>query len=438
MEFLLFLLVFIVPAAAAQDAFIGVNIGTNTPNPTQVATLLKAHNIHHVRLYNADSNMLLALANTGIAVAVSLPNDQIAPISLSNSTAAKWVSHNIVPHHPTTNITTICINSNLLTPLLLNALKNIHLALIASNLGNKIKVSTPFPSTIILNSFPPSQAFFNRSLNHILLPTLKFLQSINSYFMINIHPYLDYVQSNRTMPLDYALFKPLPTNKAAQDTNTHLHYSSFFDSMIDSAYSAMADLNITNLPIMVMESGWPSKGGADEPDANPENARTYNTNLVKHVLNNTGTPRHPGIAVSTYIYELYNEDTKSGPLSGKDWGLFDMNGDPVYDLQLSAAVVANGTSNQTYCTAKTGAEASTLQAALDWACGAGKVDCSPLMQGKPCYEPDTLFDHASYAFDIYYNLMGKAPGSCDFNGVATITSISPSHGSCTFSQRLEL
>lgn len=370
--------------------------------------------------------MLLALANTGITVAVSLPNDQITPISLSNSTSAKWVSQNIVPHYPATNITTICINSNLPTPLLLNALKNIHLALIAANLDNNIKVSTPFSSTIILNPFPPSQAFFNRSLNNILLPTLKFLQSTGSYFMINIHPYLNYVQSNGTIPLDYALFKPLITNKEPLDTNTHLHYSNFFDSMIDSAYSAMANLNITNLPIVVSESGWPSKGGPDEPDANPDNARTYNTNLVKHVLNKTGTPRHPGISVSTYIYELYNEDTKSGPLSGKNWGLFDVNGEPVYTLQLSTSGTANGTTNQTYCTAKTGAEASKLQAALDWACGAGKVDCSALMQGKACYEPDTLFDHATYAFDFYYNQMGKAPGSCDFNGVATITTINPS------------
>ncbi|KAG2685533.1 hypothetical protein I3760_10G129800 [Carya illinoinensis] len=76
-----------------------------------------------------------------------------------------------------------------------------------------------------------------------------------------------------------------------------------------------------------------------------------------------------------------------------------------------------------------------LQAALDWACGPGKVDCSPLLQGKPCYEPDNVLAHATYAFDTYYHKMGKDLGSCDFNGVAAITTTNPSHGSCMFPGR---
>ncbi|KAI3451308.1 hypothetical protein Pfo_007973 [Paulownia fortunei] len=446
MALVLFLLVLTVSAvsAAAEDAFIGANIGTKVsdmPHPTQVAALLKAHQIHHIRLYNADRAMLLALADTGIRVAVSVPNEQLLAIGQSNSTAANWVSQNVVAHYPATNITTICVGSDVLTslpnvaPLLVNALKHIHLALVASNLDRQIKVSTPLASTIVLDSFPPSQAFFNRSWNPVLVPMLKFLQSTGSYFMINIYPYFDYMQSDGVVPLDYALFKPLPTNKEAVDANTLLHYSNVFDSMVDAAYFAMADLNITNVPVMVTESGWPSKGNSDEPDATSDNAKTYNSNLVRRVLNKTGTPKHPGIAVSTYIYELYNEDMKLGPLSEKNWGLFDSNGVPIYTLHLtsSESVLANDTTNQTFCTAKAGADVKMLQAALDWACGAGKVDCSPLMQGQACYEPDTVSAHATYAFDTYYHQMGKAPGSCDFNGVATITTTNPSHGSCIFS-----
>lgn len=441
---LLLLFVWLISLVAADDdAFIGVNIGTDLsdmPHPTQVVALLKAQQIRHVRLFNAEPAMLIALANTGIRVTVAIPNEQVLGVGQSNSTAANWVSRNIVAHYPATNITTIAVGSEVLTtlpnaaPVLVNALKFIHSALLASNLDRQIKVSTPLSSSIILDSFPPSQAFFNRSWNPVMVPMLNFLQSTGSFLMLNIYPYYDYMKSNGVIPLDYALFKPLPPNKEAVDANTLLHYSNVFDAMVDAAYFAMAYLNFTNIPVMVTESGWPSKGGSNEPDATADNANTYNSNLIRHVLNKTGTPKHPGIAVSTYIYELYNEDMKSGPISEKNWGLFDANGTPIYILHLtgSGLVLANDTMNQTYCAAKDGADEKMLQAALDWACGPGKVDCSPLLQGKDCYEPDNVAAHATYAFDTYYHKMGKAPGTCDFNGVAAITTTDPSHGSCRF------
>ncbi|PON55563.1 Glycoside hydrolase [Parasponia andersonii] len=430
-------------ATADEDAFVGVNIGTDLsdmPHPTQVVALLKAQQIRHIRLYDTDRGMLVALANTGIQVVVSVPNEQLLGIGQSNSTAANWVSQNIVAHYPATNITAICVGSEVLTILpnaakvLVNALKYIHSALVASNLDRQIKVSTPLSSSIILDSFPPSQAFFNHSWNPVLVPMLSFLQSTGSYLMLNIYPYYDYMQANGVIPLDYALFEPLPPNKEAVDSNTLLHYSNVFDAMVDAAYSAMAFLNFTNIPVIVTESGWPSKGDASEPDATLENANTYNSNLIRHVLNKTGTPKHPGMAVSTFIYELYNEDTKAGPVSEKNWGLFDANGVPIYIMHLtrSGNVLSNDTTNQTYCTAKEGADEKMLQAGLDWACGPGKVDCSVLLQGQPCYEPDNVAAHATYAFNTYYHKMGKDADSCDFNGVAALTTTDPSHGSCLF------
>ncbi|KAJ0095673.1 hypothetical protein Patl1_15500 [Pistacia atlantica] len=440
---LLFLLFTVSAVSADEDAFIGVNIGTDLsdmPSPTQVVALLKAQNIRHVRLYDADRAMLLALANTGIQVTVSVPNEQLLGIGQSNATAANWVARNIIAHVPATNITAISVGSEVLTvlpnagPVLVSALKYIHSALVASNLDGQIKVSTPHSSSIILDSFPPSQAFFNRSWDPVMVPLLKFLQSTGSSLMLNVYPYYDYMQSNGVIPLDYALFRPLPPNKEAVDANTLLHYTNVFDAIVDAAYFAMSDLNFTNIPIVVLESGWPSKGDSSEPDATVDNANTYNSNLIRHVLNNTGTPKHPGIAVSTYIYELYNEDTRPGSVSEKNWGLFDANGVPAYVLHLTGAgtVLANDTTNQTFCVAKDGADRKMLQAALDWACGPGKVDCSVLLQGQPCYEPDNVISHSTYAFNAYFQQMGKSPGTCDFKGVAAITTTDPSHGSCIF------
>ncbi|WCJ33599.1 Glucan endo-1 3-beta-glucosidase 3 [Euphorbia peplus] len=429
--------------SADEDAFIGVNIGTalsDMPSPTQVVALLKAQNIRHVRIYDADRAMLLALANTGIRVTVSVPNEQLLGIGQSNATAANWVARNIIAHVPATNITTIAVGSEIFTalpnaaPVLVSAMKFLHSALVASNLDSHIKVSTPHSSSIILDSFPPSQAFFNRSLDPVMVPLLKFLQSTSSYFMLNVYPYYDYIQSNGVIPLDYALFRPLPQNKEAVDANTLLHYTNVFDAIVDAAYFAMSYLNFTNVPIVVTESGWPSKGESSEPDATVDNANTYNSNLIRHVLNNTGTPKHPGIAVSTYIYELYNEDLRTGQESEKNWGLFNANGIPIYTLHLtgSGTVLVNDTTNQTFCVAKEGADPKMLQAALDWACGPGKVDCTVLLQGQPCYQPDNVVSHSTFAFNTYYQRMLKSPGSCDFKGVATITTTDPSHGSCIY------
>uniref|UniRef100_A0A0R0IMU3 glucan endo-1,3-beta-D-glucosidase n=2 Tax=Glycine max TaxID=3847 RepID=A0A0R0IMU3_SOYBN len=377
------LLFFMLPLSisASGDAFIGVNIGSDIsdmPGSTEIVSLLKAQSIQHVRLYDADRALLLALANTGIRVTVSVPNDQLLGIGQSNATAANWVTRNVIAHVPATNITAICVGSEVLTtlpnaaPIIVSAINFIHSALVAANLDQQIKISSPHSSSIILDSFPPSQAFFNRTWNPVMVPMLKFLQS--------------------------------------------------------------TDLNFTNIPIMVTESGWPSKGDSSESDATVDNANTYNSNLIRHVLNNTGTPKHPGIAVSTYIYELYNEDLRSGPVSEKNWGLFYANGEPVYTLHLTGAgiIFANDTTNQTFCVTKSNADPKMLQAALDWACGPGKVDCSPLLQGQPCYEPDNVVAHSTYAFNAYYQKMDKSPGSCDFKGVATVTTTDPSHGSCIF------
>lgn len=404
------------------------------PNPTQVVVLLKAQQIRHVRLFDADQAMLVALANSGIRVTVSVPNDQLLGIGQSNATAANWVTRNVLAHVPTTNITAIAVGSEVLTtlsnaaPILVSAMKFIHSALVAANLDSHIKVSTPHSSSIILDSFPPSQAFFNRSLEPVMVPLLKFLQSTGSFLMLNVYPYYDFRLSNGAIPLDYALFRPLPPNKEAVDSNTLLHYTNVFDAVVDAAYFAMSYLNFTNIPVIITESGWPSKGDSSEPAATLDNANTYNSNLIRHVLNNTGTPKRPGVALSTYIYELYNEDLRPGAVSEKNWGLFNANGVPIYILHLtgSGTVLANDTTNQTYCVAKEGADHKMLQAGLDWACGPGKVDCSSLMQGQECHEPDTVVAHASYAFDAYYHQMGMADGTCVFNGVATITTTDPS------------
>ncbi|KAM1949784.1 hypothetical protein ACFX15_009800 [Malus domestica] len=86
---------------------------------------------------------------------------------------------------------------------------------------------------------------------------------------------------------------------------------------------------------------------------------------------------------------------------------------------------------QSWCVAKSGAPQAALQAALDYACGMGSADCSQIQQGGSCYNPISLQNHASFAFNSYYQ-KNPVSTSCDFGGVATIVSANPSTGSCIY------
>jgi hypothetical protein len=79
-----------------------------------------------------------------------------------------------------------------------------------------------------------------------------------------------------------------------------------------------------------------------------------------------------------------------------------------------------------WCVADEQTTDSELQAALDWACGKGGANCSNIQQNQPCYFPNTLKDHASYAFNSYFQKFKNKGGSCYFRGAAITTEVDPS------------
>lgn len=84
-----------------------------------------------------------------------------------------------------------------------------------------------------------------------------------------------------------------------------------------------------------------------------------------------------------------------------------------------------GSSGGQWCIANPSASPTALQVALDYACGYGGADCSQIQPGASCYNPNTVKDHASFAFNDYYH-KNPAPTSCVFGGTAQLTSTDPS------------
>lgn len=426
-----------------KQPYVGINIGTSVSNllsPKALVSFLQLQKITHIRLYDASPDILRALADTKIRVIVGVPNNQLLAIGSSNTTAATWIQRNVVDFYPETLIQGIAVGDEVLTtipysaPILLPAIESLYAALVASNLHNQIKISTPHAASIVLDPFPPSQAFFNQTLTPVILELLKFLSRTSSPLMMNFYPYYVFMQNKGVVPLENSLFKQLTPSKEMVDPNTLLHYANVLDAMIDAAYYSMKNLNITDVVVLVSESGWPSHGDSKEPYATIDNANTYNSNLIKHVIDRSGTPLHPEVTSSVYMYELFNEDLITSPVSESHWGLFYGNSTPVYLLHVSGSgsFLAKDTTNQTYCVITNEADSKSLQAALDWACGPGQANCSEIQPGENCYQPNNVKSHASYAFDSYFQKEGRAPESCDFKGVAMITTTDPSRGNCIF------
>lgn len=423
-----------------RGSTIGICYGRNAddlPTPDKVAQLVQLHNIKYVRIYDSNVQVLKAFANTGVELMIGIANLDLLPFSQFQSNADSWLKNNILPYYPATKVTYITVGAEVtespsnVSALVVPAMKNVLTALRKVGLHKRIKVSTTHSLGVLSRSFPPSAGAFNSSHAFFLKPMLEFLAENQSPFMIDIYPYYAYRDSATNVSLDYALFE---SSSEVIDPNTGLLYTNMFDAQIDALYFALMALNFRTIKIMVTETGWPSKGSPKESAATPDNAQTYNTNLVRHVINDTGTPAKPGEKLDVYIFSLFNENRKPGLASERNWGLFYPDQTSVYSLDFTgkgAAVLtteANVTSSngRTWCIASNKSSEMDLQNALDWACGPGNVDCTAIQPSQPCYEPDTAVSHASFAFNSYYQQNGATDVACSFGGTGVKVDRDPS------------
>ena len=350
---LLLLAAFLHGTAAAQGQQglpslpIGVNYGANAdnlPTPAAVASFLaKSTTIDRVKLFDANPAFLDAFAANApsISLAVSIPNAVLPTFADRSSgldAARGWVRDNLSPHISAgANVTLLLAGNEVLGPTvvpdlvvaLLPAMRRLAQALQLESLPD-VRVTTPHYLGILAPSDGiPSNARFRPGLDaKVLAPMLRFHNDTGSPFMVNAYPYFSYNAAN----LNYAVFRP---NAGVYDPGTKLNYTSMFDAQMDAIYTAMKKLGFGDgVEIAVGEAGWPTKAEAAQVGVGVEEAKDFNAGMIRVCSGGKGTPLMPGRKFETYVFSLFDENQKPGPVAERNFGIFNTDFTPKYDLGL--------------------------------------------------------------------------------------------------------
>ncbi|KAM7280076.1 hypothetical protein ACFE04_007210 [Oxalis oulophora] len=332
---------------------LGINYGqiaNNLPSPDEVVPLVKSMGVTKLKLYDADSRVLRSFANSGIEFIIGLGNEYLSKMASDPKQALDWVKQNVQCHLPATKITCISVGNEVLTfndstisDCLLPAMESVHTALVSLGLDKQVNVTTAHSLAILETSYPPSSGAFRRDLVPRVKQILDFQMSIGSPFMINAYPYFAYKANPKQVQLDFVLFQP---NQGIVDPVTNIHYDNMLFAQIDAVYSALDALNFKHIRLQISETGWPSRGDADEAGATPENAKKYNENLIKLISQKKGSPMRPACDLNIYVFALFNENLKPGPTSERNYGLLKPDKTPSYQLGIAGvASKGNSTSN---------------------------------------------------------------------------------------------
>ncbi|AEE36248.1 unnamed protein product [Arabidopsis thaliana] len=84
-----------------------------------------------------------------------------------------------------------------------------------------------------------------------------------------------------------------------------------------------------------------------------------------------------------------------------------------------------------WCVAKPSVPDPIIQEAMNFACGSG-ADCHSIQPNGPCFKPNTLWAHASFAYNSYWQRTKSTGGSCTFGGTGMLVTVDPSFNGCHF------
>ncbi|KAG5376645.1 hypothetical protein IGI04_041241 [Brassica rapa subsp. trilocularis] len=396
---------------------LGVNWGTMATHqlpPKTVVQMLKDNNVQKVKLFDADTNTMVALAGSGIEVMVAIPNDQLKAMGSYNR-AKDWVRRNITP------------------------LFNIQKALNEAGVGDFIKATVP-SNADVYSSPPenpvPSAGRFRQDIYEEMRLIVNFLAHNKAPFTVNIYPFLSlYLSSD--FPFDYAFFNGQNT---VNDNGNGVVYTNVFDANFDTLLASLKELGHGDMTVIVGEVGWPTDG---DKNANIPNAERFYAGLLPKLAANRGTPMRPGY-IEVYLFGFIDEDAKSIAPGNfeRHWGIFKYDGQPKFPAELSGEgekKALTGAQNVQYlqsqwCMLNPNAisfsnSTNQLGDNVNYACTFS--DCTALGYGSSCGNLDEV-GNASYAFNMYFQVQNQKAEACDFEGLAMITTKNISRDQCNF------
>ncbi|MFQ6635133.1 hypothetical protein Gotur_011456 [Gossypium turneri] len=424
---------------------LGVNWGTMASHklpPKTVVQMLKDNGIKKVKLFDADSTTMNALAGSDIEVMVAIPNDQLLAMN-SYKRAKDWVRRNVTRYNfdGGVNIKYVAVgNEPFLTTyngsfinITFPALENIQNALNEAGVGDSIKATVPSNADVYNSpeSNPvPSAGRFRPDISGLMTQIVEFLAKNGAPFTINIYPFLS-LYGNDDFPFNYAFFdggNPIVDNG--------IQYTNVFDANFDTLVSSLRAIGHGDMTILVGEVGWPTDG---DKNANIANAQRFYNGLMPRLAGNVGTPLRPGY-LEVYLFGLLDEDVKSVAPGNfeRHWGIYRYDGQPKFPLDLSGQnqnrffIPAQNVEYlpQKWCVFNPNAnDLSKLADNINYACTFS--DCTALGYGSSCNILDAN-GNASYAFNMYYQVQNQNDMACNFQGLATVITHNPSQGTCNF------
>ncbi|KAM5547666.1 glucan endo-1,3-beta-glucosidase 8 [Rosa sericea] len=445
-SFLVTMLLVLVFMAHKGSSF-GVNWGTMATHqlpPEKVVQMLEDNGFTKLKLFEADQKILEALTGTKIEVMLAIPNFMLQEMSIDPVAAFSWVDANVTSYcyDGGVNIKYVAVGNE---PFLkayngtylkttLPALKNIQEALNRAGLGSQVKATVPFNADIYFSpdSDPvPSTGDFRPELKDNVIEIVQYLYTNEAPFTVNIYPFLS-LYGNAYFPFEFAFFDG--TSKPIGDGD--LLYTNVFDANFDTLVWSLTKAGFPEMKIIVGEVGWPTDGVVN---ANITNAKRFNQGMLKHALSGNGTPARKGM-IDVYLFSLIDENAKSiAPgCFERHWGLFEFDGKPKYELDLSGSgqnkglVAVEGVDYmpKRWCVLNPDAkDLYGLPSSINYACSLS--DCTALGYGSSCNNL-SLEGNASYAFNMYYQVNDQKIWTCDFSGLAMETDKDPSVGGCQF------
>ncbi|XP_031498004.1 glucan endo-1,3-beta-glucosidase-like [Nymphaea colorata] len=304
-------------------------VADNLPSPSEVVDMYHDNGITSLRLYDPNPGALNSLRHSGINVALGVRNEDIQAIASSPAAADHWISLSVKPYASSVSIKYVTVGNEIipgpLAHFVLPAMKNLHNSLMAAGLGI-VGVTTVVSMPVLGNSYPPSQGAFSPDVVSVMASIVSLLNATGRPLLANVYPYFSYANDPVHISLSYALF----TSPAPVVHDGPFLYQNLFDAMVDALHAAMEKVGGAGVLVVVSESGWPSAGAGP---ATITNAETYNNNLIAHVLSGKGTPRRPRKPLEAFVFAMFNENLKPGPITERNFGLFYPNKKPVYPVK---------------------------------------------------------------------------------------------------------